>query len=89
MAVKIRLSRVGRKNRPTYRIVVTDVRSPRDGKYLAMLGHYNPHLINGAPQVEFDLEGYKSWVSKGAKATEALLSLVLKHYPQHRAELVG
>ena len=42
MAVKIRLTRMGSKKRPSYRIVATDSRSPRDGKYLELIGHYNP-----------------------------------------------
>ena len=84
MAVKIRLSRVGRKNRPTYRIVVADSRTPRDGKYLAMLGHYNPHLDNGTAQVEMDLEGFKKWMGQGAQPTEGLRKIVLKQYPQYR-----
>lgn len=84
MAVRIRLSRVGRTNRPTYRIVVADSRTPRDGKYLEMIGHYNPHVAEDQQQVELDLGKFNEWVGKGALPTEGLTKVVLKQYPQYR-----
>ena len=61
MAVKIRLTRMGTKKRPSYRIVATDSRSPRDGKYLELIGFYNP-LTNPA-EIKIDEEEISSSVS--------------------------
>ncbi len=64
MAVRIRLTRVGATKQPTYRVVVTDSRSPRDGRSLEILGHYNPRT----DPIDFavDVEKTKSWLAKGA-----------------------
>ena len=71
MALKIRLSRGGRKSRPFYRIVVTDSRMPRDGRYIERLGTYNP-LLNDQDENRVTLvqDRIKYWLSQGAKPSE-------------------
>lgn len=76
--VKIRLSRVGRKNRPAYRIVVLDSRSRRDGRYLERLGWYDPLADEPAKKVVLHRDNYDKWIKKGAKPSETILKL-LKH----------
>lgn len=71
MALKIRMSRGGRKNLPYYRIVVTDSRSPRDSKFIERLGTYNPLLAQNDPnRVILDAEKIKGWLAKGAQPSE-------------------
>ena len=72
--LKIRLARVGKKKQPTYRVVVADARAPRDGKYVEILGHYNPR---SEPSVfEIDEEKARSWLSKGAQPTDRIHKLL-------------
>lgn len=74
MALKIRLARGGSKKRPFYRIVVADVRMPRDGRYIEKLGTYNPLLPKDSEErVSFDEDRIKHWISKGAKPTDRVL----------------
>lgn len=71
MALKLRMSRGGRKSAPFYRIVVTDSRSPRDGNYLERLGTYDPRLSNDNPnRVTLNAERIKHWLSVGAQPSE-------------------
>ena len=71
MAVAIRLSRGGNKKRPYYRIVVSDTRSPRDGKYLEQIGIYNPLLAkDDAARVKLDEDRVRYWLGVGAQATD-------------------
>lgn len=71
MATKIRMSRAGAKNRPFFRIVVADSRSPRDGRFLEKLGTYNPLLEKGHPQrVVLNVERIKHWLSVGAQPSD-------------------
>lgn len=71
MAVAIRLSRGGNKKRPYYRIVVSDTRSPRDGKYLEQIGTYNPLLAkDDAARVKLDEDRVRYWLGVGAQATD-------------------
>jgi len=71
MALKIRLARGGAKKRPFYRIVVADAASPRDGRFLERIGHYNPLLPQGNPdRLKFDIERVKHWLGHGAQPTE-------------------
>jgi len=71
MAVAIRLSRGGNKKRPYYRIVVSDTRSPRDGKYLEQIGTYNPLLAkDDAARVKLDEDRARYWLGVGAQATD-------------------
>ena len=74
MSVSIRLSRTGKKNSPSYRIVVLPTRSKRDGKNLEVVGHYNPS--HNPPSFEYDKESLKEWVSKGAIVSPAVLKLI-------------
>lgn len=69
MAVKIRLSRIGKKNAPIYRIIATDGRNKRDGKYLEYLGTYHP----STKKIEsFNTERFQYWVSVGAVPTDVV-----------------
>ena len=72
MAVKIRLKRMGAKKQPYYRIVVADERTARDGKSIALLGHYKPV---GEKSVEIDAEKAIEWLNKGAKPTDTVAKL--------------
>ena len=68
MAVKIRLMRVGKKKQPTYRVVVADARSPRDGRFIEILGQYEPR--HEPSVVHLDSEAALRWIEKGAQPTE-------------------
>jgi small subunit ribosomal protein S16 len=71
MATKIRMSRAGAKNRPFFRIVVADSRSPRDGRFLEKLGTYDPLLPKENPQrVVLNVERIKHWLSVGATPSD-------------------
>ena len=74
MSVKIRLRRTGRKKQPSYRIVVADERSPRDGRFIEIIGNYNP--LTNPPVIIVDLEKVKAWMLKGAKPSETVRSLL-------------
>ena len=76
MALRIRLARFGAKKRPYYRIVVTNSESPRDGKFLEILGTYDPRQDPAAVTVQEDL--LAQWVSKGATPTDTVASLLKK-----------
>ncbi len=76
MAVSIRLRREGSKNRPYYRVVVTDSRSPRDGKFIEILGTYDPKLTG--QNSSFSLERAEFWMSKGARPSDTVRSLIKK-----------
>lgn len=71
MAMKIRLARGGSKKRPFYRIVATDSRMPRDGRFIEKLGTYNPLLPKDREdRVKMDVERIKHWMDQGAKPTD-------------------
>ena len=71
MATKIRLARAGAKKRPYYHIVVTDVRAPRDGKYIERIGSYNPMLPKGEEKrVIINTDRAKYWLGEGAQPTD-------------------
>jgi small subunit ribosomal protein S16 len=70
MALKIRLSRAGSKKRPYYHIVVADVRSPRDGRFIEALGSWNPLLPKDGERVKLDADRVKHWLSHGALPTD-------------------
>lgn len=76
--VKIRLTKTGRKNAPSYRIVVADARSPRDGKFIEVIGFYNPS--HNPAQSKIDKKKYEEWVKKGAQPTEAVKQIVEGKY---------
>lgn len=71
--IKIRLRRTGAKKQPHYRIVVADVRSPRDGKYIDLVGHYDP--LTEPATIHVDTEKAARWVSQGAQMTETVEKL--------------
>lgn len=77
MATKIRLARVGRKKIPAYRIVVTDARRPRSGKYIEKIGRYRPDYP-GQP-IEIDLPRLEQWVARGAQVSESVQMIVNKY----------
>ena len=76
MAVKIRLARTGAKKRPFYRIVATDARSPRDGRFLEKLGTYNPLTEEGTIELKRDRVEY--WLGTGAQPTEVVRRILRK-----------
>jgi small subunit ribosomal protein S16 len=78
MAVKIRMKRVGRTNRPEFRIVAADARSPRDGSVLENLGFYHPLEKDAAKVLRMDEDRIKHWLSVGAQPSETLVSIFKK-----------
>lgn len=76
MAVKLRLKKMGRRNRPCYRIVAIDSRAPRGGKTIEILGHYDPLPENATMVVKKERAEY--WLSKGAQPSETVLSILRK-----------
>jgi len=74
MAVHMRLTRVGSKKNPIFRVVVADSRSPRDGKFLEIVGRYNPQTDPST--IEFDEERVKEWLAKGAKPSSTVARLL-------------
>jgi small subunit ribosomal protein S16 len=74
MAVKIRLARHGAKKAPFYRVVVADSRSPRDGRFIDMVGRYNP--CTDPSVIELDLEKIDEWIKKGAQPTDTVVRLI-------------
>lgn len=74
--VKIRLSRVGAKKQPHYRVVVADVDSPRDGRIVEMIGYYNPRT--DPPTFEIDEERARYWLSQGAQPTDSVARMLKK-----------
>jgi len=75
----IRLARYGRKKKPFYRVVVTDKDSSRDGRFIELVGRYNP--LTEPPVVELNKERIEHWVSVGAKPTDTLASFIEKQFP--------
>ena len=74
MAVKLRLTRVGSKKNPIYRVVAADSRSPRDGKFIEIVGRYNPQTQPST--IEIDEVKVKDWISKGAQPTDSVKRLM-------------
>jgi len=77
MAVRIRLTRLGRKKKPFYRIIVADGASPRDGKFLDIIGTYDP--MQDPVVVNIDTEKLNDWLGKGAEPSVTVSSLIKKH----------
>ena len=75
MAVKMRLTRLGDKRSPTYRIVVVDSRKSRDGEYIDKVGHYNP--TTNPAEIVIDNDKAKDWLAKGVQPTETVRALLL------------
>ncbi len=78
MAVTLRLKRFGRLNHPTYRVVATDPRFPRDGRIIEALGYYLPLMPRAQEQVKLNTERIQYWLSVGAKASETVAEMIEK-----------
>ena len=74
MAVKLRLTRVGSKKNPIYRVVAADSRSPRDGKFIEIVGRYNPQTEPST--IDLDEDKVKDWLGKGATPSESVHRLL-------------
>ena len=74
MAVKIRLRRMGQKKAPFYRVVVADIRYPRDGRFIEEIGYYNP--ITEPAEIKIDAEKAKKWIANGAQPPDTVKSLL-------------
>ncbi len=74
MATRIRLARVGSKKNPIYRVVVADSRSPRDGKFIEIVGRYNPQTEPST--IELDEAKLRDWISKGAQPSDSVRRLM-------------
>jgi small subunit ribosomal protein S16 len=72
--VKIRLRRMGAKKQPTYRFVITDARSPRDGRFIEIVGHYNPR--SEPKTIVVDEDKVKAWLAKGAQPSDPVRRLL-------------
>ncbi len=73
MPLKIRLARAGSKKRPYYHVVVADVRSPRDGRFIETVGAWNPMLPKDGDRVKLDAERINYWIGHGAQPTDRVL----------------
>ena len=76
MAVKLRLKRMGAKQKPFYRIVAADARSPRDGRFIETVGRYNP--VAQAAEIKIDKELVLKWLNNGAQPTDTVASILRK-----------
>ena len=76
MAVHIRLRRTGTTRKPAYRVVVADSRAARDGKFIEVLGHYNP--LTNPPTIKIELEKAQAWISKGAQPSKTVKNLLAR-----------
>ncbi len=76
--VRIRLARAGRKNAPSYRIVVTDKKTKRDSKSLELIGHYNP--TEDPKKIVYKQDRYDYWISVGAQPSDAVVKLIAGKY---------
>lgn len=74
--VVIRLTRMGTKNKPFYRVVAIDKRKPRESRYIERIGYYNP--MPEIPEVKIDMEKYNRWIELGAKPSATVKSLLKK-----------
>ena len=88
MAVRMRLTRVGSKKNPIYRVVVADQRSPRDGRFIEIVGRYNPQTDPST--IELDEAKVNEWLGKGAQPSEAVAKLIkaVRHHHVVVAELL-
>ena len=83
--VKIRLRRMGAKKQPTYRFVVSDARSPRDGRFIEIVGHYNPRTE--PKTVVINEEKIKEWLSKGAQPSDPVRRLLAERGLVERGQI--
>ncbi len=75
MATRIRLRRMGRKKVPFYRIVVTDKASPRDGRFIEVLGTFDPRAKSDDDQVQLDADKAKAWLAQGATPSDTVAAI--------------
>ena len=80
MAVRIRLTRKGRKKQPFYRIVVADSQAPRNGKFLDVVGTYDP--MQEPAKIQMDTGKLADWMGRGAKPSQTVQTLIAKYQPQ-------
>ena len=78
MAVKIRMTRIGRRHRPFFRINAMDSRNPRNGRILEKLGHFDPLEKNPDKQLVLDLDKVKAWIDKGAEVSDTMTDILKK-----------
>ncbi|MSO58365.1 MAG: 30S ribosomal protein S16 [Thermoleophilia bacterium] len=74
MAVRLRLARVGSKKNPIYRVVAADARAPRDGRFIEIVGRYNPQT--NPSLIDLDLDKVQGWLAKGAQPSEQVARLI-------------
>ena len=77
MAVKLRLTRMGAKKNPYYRVVVADSRYPRDGRFIEVIGTYNP--MTEPAEIKIDADKAKKWIANGAQPTDTVRDLLKKN----------
>ncbi len=76
MATRIRLRRIGRKKLPLYRIVIADQEAPRDGRFIEIIGTYNPKGASIGDKVQVDADKARQWIAKGATPSDTVQSLL-------------
>ena len=76
MAVKMRLTRIGKKKTPFYRVVIADARAPRDGRFVEEIGYYNP--LTDPVEIKIDTDKAKQWIKNGAQPTDTVKALLKK-----------
>ena len=76
MAVKMRLTRIGKKKTPFYRVVIADARAPRDGRFVEEIGYYNP--LTEPAEINIDAEKAKKWIANGAQPTDTVKARLKK-----------
>jgi small subunit ribosomal protein S16 len=85
--LSIRMRRAGSKKRPYYRLVVTEARSPREGSFLELLGHYNPRTKPAV--VEIDRDRVAHWIKQGARPSDSVRTLLARHLTRDRGASVA
>ena len=76
MAVKMRLTRIGKKKNTFYRVVIADARAPRDGRFVEEIGYYNP--LTEPAEIKIDADKAKQWLKNGAQPTDTVKALLKK-----------
>ena len=84
MAVKLRMTRIGRRHRPFFRINAVESRTPRDGRVLEKLGHYDPIEKDPAKQIVLNRERTEYWLDKGAIPSDTVSQILLRHGIKHK-----
>jgi small subunit ribosomal protein S16 len=84
MSVKLRMTRIGKRHRPFYRINAVDSRTPRDGRVIEKLGHYDPIEKDPAKQLTLNSERIKYWLSQGAIPSDTVSEILLRNGIKHK-----